>query len=373
MSLDRLAHGALSRLDTGRASASDAGAEARLPERLPPGRFRTLFRNAPIAILFVDARGRILEGNDRAVRLSRWSKDELRRTTLHALVARNGHGAAEAPPCQWEGRLEDAEGRLRAVRVVEGRPLDSLTGPRPCYLYDVEADRLDEERFRATEAVTAIATFAGGLAHELGNRLTALVGHLELLRTRIDEPSAAAERLSGADAAAAGLTELVRGLQGLTVRDTPRPEIVDLASLLRGVERRLRDQLSPTVHLEVDTDPPAPAVRADPRLIERALIEIAGASRRSMPRGGRLRIEVDPHARRGRVEMRIRDTGARLEPGRRREAFVPLAHIRAGGETAGLSLALARAWLLRAGVDVEASEGEERGLVLHLRIPVAGL
>lgn len=375
MSLDRLAYSALSRLDQARRGGGDAGTgkDLKPPDRLPPGRFRVLFHKAPVAILLLDARGRILDSNEEAVRLCRWSKEALRRTTLHALVSHHGRANGQKAPCRWEGRLQGQEGSTHAVHVLEGRPLGGTEGPRPCFLHDVEADRAEEARYRSAEVVQALGGFASGLAHELGNRLTALVGHLELLRPHLDENAASLDRLDDAMRAGDGISRLVRDLEDLSPQEPPRPEIVDLKALLRGVERKLRDQLSPTVSLEIEVDAQVPALRADPRMIERALIEIATAARRAMPRGGCLSIEADATPRDGRIEMRIRDTGAPLVAGRQGQVFVPLTHIREGGETAGLNLAVVRAWLVRCGVDIEASEGGTDGLVLRLRLPVAEL
>ena len=273
MSLDRLAYNALSRLEKARRADGDgvAAGDAKPAERLLPGRYRGLFHRAPFAILFLDERGRILDCNEEAVRLSGWTKDALRRTTLHALVSRHGRANGQAPPCRWEGRLEDGEGVVRAVRVEEGRPLQGAGGPRPCYLNDLEAHQAEESRYRAAEVDSAPGGFASGWAHELGNRLTAVVGHLELLRNRLGENADALERLDDALRAGEGISRLVRDLENLSPQDPCRPEIVDLTALLRGLERKLRDQLSPTVNLELQLADQTQAVRTDPRMLQRAM------------------------------------------------------------------------------------------------------
>ncbi len=370
MSLDRLALNALSRLDQASGKAEKGG--RRGADRLPPGRHRVLFHTAPLAILLVDGHGHILEANHEATRLSRWSRAELRRTTLNALVRPEGRSRAETGSRSWQGLLHAGDGAKFEVRVQQGPPLGDTEGLRPLYLADLGREREERERIRAGDRAETVAGFAHGLALELANRMTALVGHVEMLGEALDAEGAARERFVDARRSIEGLDALTRELAVLGRVEKPRVELVDLAAYLQGLQPRLRDVFAPGISLELDVPAGTAAVTADPRLLERALLHLAQQAARAMPRGGLFGILAVAGGDGPCTEIEVRDTGAPLVRDGERRAFVPFAALRSDGRDAGLDLAIAHGLLVRSGVPIRADEKVVDGLALRLTFRKAG-
>ncbi|MFV1959991.1 MAG: PAS domain-containing protein, partial [Planctomycetota bacterium] len=203
MTLDRMALSALARLE-GVCSPSAGtrsvrgGDGARLAQRLPPGRYRVLFRTAPLAILLCDRQGHIVDANAAAVHLGGWSKEALRRTTLHALIAARGPAprpAASGGPGEvaWEGVLHTEDGSRREVHVLEGRALGGEGGPHPVFVRDRDG-RLGGEAGGGegppgvdSPGDDASRGLAAGAAHELSNLTAVLLGYAEILRGFVRE------------------------------------------------------------------------------------------------------------------------------------------------------------------------------------------
>ena len=215
LSLDRLALNALSRLEAEQARHRvEVGARRSKatspPERLPPGRHRVIVRTAPLTILLCDPLGRILETNAEGVAYTRWSKQALLRTTLHALIRSDRGPAPVTGPDGvrvWHGELGRGDGSHVRVEVLEGRPLGGDGGARPVFLRDAHAGesrlRVPAEKVERLDALSAslmerVELLVAGRAGSAADTVAALrlvreeVARLRELARELTVPGAAA-------------------------------------------------------------------------------------------------------------------------------------------------------------------------------------
>lgn len=89
------------------------------------------------------------------------------------------------------------------------------------WMFQDASDTLRLEQHQAhTEKMETISRFAGGMAHEFNNLLTVILGNLELMRCRIDEPVRAVEaRIAAAESAALRANLLIKELRRFASRD----------------------------------------------------------------------------------------------------------------------------------------------------------
>lgn len=372
VNLDRLALNALSRLGPARPAGGERprAAEARPPERLPPGRHRVLFQAAPVAILICDPRGRILDANEEAVRLSGWPRDALRRTTLHALVAGGDRGATVTGVLSWWGRLLDGAGALHAVRVLEGRPLGGEDGPRPCFLLPPEVASSAPPGSEGNATGDAVA-LARGVAQALGGTLSTVMGYVEALRAHLPAEGAATLFLQDLACALEDGVRLAEDLDQLGRCGGGAPCARPLGDLLHGLVGALTEALGATIRLEVELPAEAPVVQVDADLLGQGLLAFARATRQGLPNGGRWQVKATYAQGDDAVVIVLRDTGETVDPTDVAHVFEPYARLRADRVDRGLALALGRRFLERAGATVGVLPGGGRGLGLEVRLPVA--
>jgi signal transduction histidine kinase len=218
----------------------------------------------------------------------------------------------------------------------------------------------------AKERLAALGQLAGTIAHELGNPLNALSGHLQLLARRPELSEQGRSQVAVSLGESQRMAQIIRRFLDQTRGFTPANENVPLGPLVDealdltlGTEARSRI----SVTREIETG----AVRTDPGLVRHLLTNLVQNAVDAMPQGGRLEV----HARRDGQDLvlRVADTGTGITPEVRRRIFEPFYTTKADGKGTGLGLAICKeiARALKGRIDVESEPG--RGSAFTVRFP----
>ncbi|HEY4770915.1 MAG TPA: ATP-binding protein [Myxococcales bacterium] len=218
------------------------------------------------------------------------------------------------------------------------------------------------------ERLAALGQLAGTIAHELGNPLNALSGHLQLLARRADLADPAKSQVAVLQGEVGRMTQIIRRFLDQTRGFTPATETVELAPLVDealdltlGVEARQR--------IQVERDVDGKAVRTDPGLVRHLLTNLMANAVDAMPNGGRLEVRARADGR--DVELRVSDTGTGMPPEVKRHIFEAFFTTKPDGKGTGLGLAICKeiARALRGRIDVESEPG--KGSAFTVRFPAA--
>ncbi|MEM1249641.1 MAG: response regulator [Acidobacteriota bacterium] len=173
-----------------------------------------------------------------------------------------------------------------------------------------EALVADEEQNRALEKQEAIERLAAGLAHDLNNMLSVVLGTTDLalgrdesepLRPQLEQIRAAGERARG----------LVRQLETLSGHPTLSPKVVDLAALLREAEPKMKRLLG-SMPLEMRVGSNEVLVDIDPNHFETVLLNLVTNAREAMPQGGRVTLSLTTNSEQARID--VTDLGTGIAP-----------------------------------------------------------
>ncbi len=261
--------------------------------------------------------------------------------------------------------------------------LFAVTGVTGLLLAATVAERGAAEA-RAAEALRweELGVLAGGLAHDLNNRLTAVLGNADLAATEVPADSPAAQRLAAVATEAERLARLARDLLAYTGRGlftNPRPTDVGAAVRDAVAELGLRDRVAVTA-------PPGLVVVLDPALLRLAVRNLlANATEAANGTGGGAAVAVTtelvpgdraararpiagrsgPHAR-----VRVSDSGRGMPPDVRHRMFDPFFSTKGAGR--GLGLAAVLGAVRAAGGFVHVESEPDRGTTVDLFFPLAG-
>jgi PAS domain S-box-containing protein len=221
---------------------------------------------------------------------------------------------------------------------------------------DVEDERRAADHLRQAQRMEAVGSLAGGLAHEVNNMMTAVIGFGGFVLKGLPEDSPhrsdVAEMVKSATRAA-GVT---RQLLAFTRQQVLQPSVLDLNTVVTDLSRMLSGFLGADIELQVRLDPQTGRVRADQGQLEQVIINLALNARYAMTSGGRLtlattRVMLDEgYARRHPgtaiqpgvyVALSVTDTGAGMDPATRARAFEPFFTTKPVGQGTGLGLSTA--------------------------------
>ncbi|MDB5102497.1 MAG: sensor hybrid histidine kinase [Fibrobacteres bacterium] len=323
---------------------------------------------------------------------------------LHLIMP---HGPAEGRPCQGrdcvmvsaiqeereihrEGEFKRANGQMFPVeyRIHTVRTTGAVIGAVVTFMDISERKRTEarlkamERRFAQAQKLEAIGRLAGGIAHELNNDLTAVIGYGELLLDRIDDPLLVRPGLMEILQSGKRAADLVRKLLAFAGKQPIVPRPIQLESFLKERFPRFREAAGDRVQLSLELDPDLPQVFSEPTHLEQAILSILANAREAMAEEGSLSISArkqdlsDPAAaesllvRPGIYDcVSIQDTGRGIPVEIQERLFDPFFSTKEMGRFAvGLGLSSAYGIIHQCGgtIHVESRPGEGSAVQVYL-------
>src|SRR5256886_8317937 len=139
----------------------------------------------------------------------------------------------------------------------------------------------------------SVGQLAGGIAHDLNNILTAIIGFATLLGDQLAQPETASESVDEILVAADRASSLTRQLLAFGRRQVMHLDTIDMREMIERLGDTLDPAIGDDVALEVVCPADLPMVRADSAQIEQAVSMLVMNAVEAMPLGGRITIEAD--------------------------------------------------------------------------------
>jgi two-component system, cell cycle sensor histidine kinase and response regulator CckA len=261
-----------------------------------------------------------------------------------------------------EYRLMRADGQYRRV-VSRGVPVFGSDGTLIEWV-GVEDERKAADHLRQTQRIEAVGNLAGGLAHEVNNMMTAVIGFGGFVLKGLPEDDPHRSDVSEMVKAATRAAGITRQLLAFTRQQVLQPSVLDLNGVVTDLTRMLSGFLGADIELNVQLDPQAGRVRADRGQLEQVIVNLALNARYAMRSGGRLTLGTsrtmldDSYSRRHPginiehgpyVALSVTDTGPGMDAATRARAFEPFFTTKPVGEGTGLGLSTAYGIIKQSG------------------------
>jgi signal transduction histidine kinase len=284
-----------------------------------------------------------------------------------------------------------------SYRIVhpDGMALDVLGSAAPLFdgdgrirgavgaFMDVTARRRTEEQLQQAQRMQAVGQLAGGVAHDINNAMTTVLGFAEFAARRLSAEHPAATDLAEIRHGAHRAAEIARQLLAFSRRQVAEPRPWRLETIVTELEPTLARVAGAGVTLTVRCAPEPIAVRIDRSRLEQVLINLAANAADAMPDGGALVVEtdaVDVLPGRAAVEaalapgryavVTLRDTGHGMDSETRGRAFEPFFTTRGLGEGTGLGLAMVYGVVSQAGGSVRLDSAPRLGTTATVLLPL---
>ena len=157
---------------------------------------------------------------------------------------------------------------------------------------DITERKRVEDQLRQAERMQAAGRLAGGMAHEVNNMMTGVLGFSEFLLRSLAEDDPRRAEVQEIIRAGARASDVTRQLLAFTRQQLLHPEALDLNAVVRGVEKMLRRSLGEDNVLELRLTEEVGQIRADRGQLEQVLVNLILNARDAMRDRGRVTIST---------------------------------------------------------------------------------
>ena len=230
--------------------------------------------------------------------------------------------------------------------------------------------RKTQEQLLQSEKMSAVGQLIAGVAHELNNPLTAILGYAQLLES--EGLNTRAQEFVGKLFKQAQRTHrVVQNLLSFARQRTPQREEVDIRKVLdETLDLRDYDLKSNNIRLERDITSDAATVIADAHQIEQVFLNIINNAVDAILETGRTgKLKVRVYKAGGQVCTQFTDEGPGIKDPKR--IFDPFYTTKSVGKGTGLGLSICYGIVKEHGGDITANNAPEGGAVIEVRLPAA--
>jgi len=374
-----------------RTEAVDANRRLSESER----RYRFLADAVPGLIWTADTAGRLTYANARWTELTGLGGEELRgdrwQAALHPEDRKRTVAAWMAAVrdatdrFQVEYRLRFRDGSYRWMLAIARLYRDADGTPRTWLgsATDIHDRVTAEEQRRQTQRLQAVGKLAGGVAHEVNNMMSVVMGIGELALNALGRGHPVARDVEEMIKAGARATAVTRQLLAFSRQQVLKPAVIDVGLVVRELVPALQRVLGSDRRLEVVAGRADLRVVADRGQMEQVLVNLVANARDATTTGGEVVIglqaaELSPEDTRsaesgpGRyVRIEVRDDGAGIAPEALARVFEPFFTTKPADQGTGLGLSMVEGVVRQTGGFVRIDSALGRGTAVGVDLPRA--
>ncbi len=226
-----------------------------------------------------------------------------------------------------------------------------------------------KQRARAAEELATLSGFASGLAHEIGSPMNAILTHVELLESSVQD-EASMEWLSIIQEQIERITKIVHSFLDLSRRGEPEFAPVCLQQVLESTLAFVKANFEKR-GIKVSTDflPTPQQIIGDANRLQQVMLNLLINAADAMGDSGELHISVVEAG--GSVCVKIQDDGHGIDEESVLRIFDPFFTTKAAGDGTGLGLVVAKSIVEEHGGEIFVRSKAGEGSSFHVCLPCA--
>jgi PAS domain S-box-containing protein len=243
-----------------------------------------------------------------------------------------------------------------------------------------ELNRL-QRRLQQSEKMEAVALLAGGMAHEINNVLTGVIGHIELIKLKVSTQEASDADFNNVLGGCDRIARLTKHLLAYSRGGRYRSEVIDMAEFIQKILTGFEKQLNPKIRLSYDFSPDQTRVSGDPMQLQMVVSGIVNNAVEAIDATGSIdvdlkAIDIDTVQSRQRpgmqpgqyVRLKVEDTGKGMDAETLQHIFEPFYTKKFPGR--GLGMAAVYGIVKNHGGWIGVDSEPDRGTTVQIYFPL---
>jgi signal transduction histidine kinase len=273
-------------------------------------------------------------------------------------------GLYEATVIRKDGSKIPIEGTY-AYSSYKGKPAN--VG----YIRDISERKKMEEQLIVTDRLASIGELASGVAHELNNPLTGIIGFSELLLNK-DVPADVREDLKIIHREAQRTSQVVRNLLTFARKHDTTKKPVDINTAIKSVlDLRAYEQKVHNIEVVTNFDPSLPEITADIFGLQQVFLNIIiNAEHFIIQARGKGRLTITTEHKEDIIRASFADDGPGITEENMRHLFDPFFTTKEVGQGTGLGLSICHGIVTEHGGKIYAESQLNKGTTFIVELPV---
>ena len=264
-------------------------------------KYRTLFEDSKDAIYINTRGGQFVDANQSMLDLFGYTREEMMALNKSELYADPNKRPVVTKELEQNGSLRDYETKYKKKDGTEMECLLTAT-VRPSrdgsilgyqgIIRDISEERRLQAQLQQAQKMEAIATLAGGIAHQFNNALTPIIGNVDLLQLEHRKDQNTMECLKDMKTSGLRMGQLTSQMLAYAEGGKYNPQILSLSDFVDATLPLIQHTLDPAVRVETDLPLDVKDVEADSTQMQMVLSAIMANSNEAMEGPGRIRIST---------------------------------------------------------------------------------
>ncbi len=362
-------------------------------------KYRLILENASDVIYEHDLNGNIVFTSPSARQLTGYSESEAMAMNIRDLLTVDSYTTVKGAMAEMLGRDEGEKSKGRSPAVLEmefvhkdghvfwveikakfqrnqhGRPVGVLGVAR-----DITRRRKLEEQLRNARKMEAIATLAGGVAHQFNNALGAITPTIDLIEMGLLDARNSGGLIRCMKSSARRMAKLTEQLLAYALGGKYVPEKISANDFVEGALAILGHDLPPEIGIETDLSDDIGKVEVDKTQMETVLSDVVTNSIEAITGEGCIRIRTEPVLLDGKSDatppsvkpgryvcLRVEDNGRGMDKETMGRLFEPFFSTKLQGRGLGMASAYGIVQNHDGWMEVDSEVG--RGTIVRFLLP----